>query len=599
MKRFLCLFLISIMLVSCLGACGQATPGGTDTTAAPLTDSTTAAPQTTAPVTTEAVTEAPAPQIPIVVDGKTDYRIVRSKNADAETLNILIEIRNTMKKKLGVTPTLATDLDGGTEAAAARVDILFGETAHPESKQALEQLNGSNYIITFVGNKLVINATGAKALQDAADAFIDLIENQGSEGSFSLAENFCLTGSFNLKGTRLQKLPTYDGAIATDFCQLGNQDDLIIFADVNLDEHIAYCRKLEKEGYRLYTENNPEGNAFATYLSDKEIVTVQYYAYNDTARVIVGPLLGLPTLEKDNVYEKVTTPKLAQLGLETDSNHKNGMCYVFQLSDGSYIIIDGGFNRARDSQQLVDFMFKHAPNPREITIAAWIITHSDGDHWGAFRHFVKNFGSNTRIHVEQVIAAVSGGKVFPEGTAKHADTLALDVQSLSGDAKLVRAHIGQKFFLRDATVEMLYTIEAFAPNVHTINNVASIIFTLDIAGQRFFFPGDATNEGFDIMVKLFGKSIKSDFVQTAHHGYNTSSSGSSSAVMRGYTNAAPSVVLWPVGFEDYPDLSTNYFYNTHLINLSSVKEIIVAGNRDVIIELPYTWGTSGYETIIK
>ena len=40
-------------------------------------------------------------------------------------------------------------------------------------------------------------------------------------------------------------------------------------------------------------------------------------------------------------------------------------------------------------------------------------------------------------------------------------------------------------------------------------------------------------------------------------------------------------------------------YSAHLVNLESTKEIFVAGSRVIRLMLPYTVGTSGYESILK
>ena len=58
------------------------------------------------------------------------------------------------------------------------------------------------------------------------------------------------------------------------------------------------------------------------------------------------------------------------------------------------------------------------------------------------------------------------------------------------------------------------------------------------------------------------------------------------------------VVFWPIGNQDYSGMSSRA-YSAHLQNLKSTKEIFVAGSRQVRIMLPYTYGTSGSESILK
>ena len=96
---------------------------------------------------------------------------------------------------------------------------------------------------------------------------------------------------------------------------------------------------------------------------------------------------------------------------------------------------------------------------------------------------------------------------------------------------------------------------------------------------------------------MYGDYLKADFVQTAHHGYTTGTSAYN-GVTGVYTKSASPVVIWPIGMKDYAGLHTRA-YNAHLQNLPTTTEIIVAGAREVRFQLPYTFGTSGFETILK
>lgn len=131
----------------------------------------------------------------------------------------------------------------------------------------------------------------------------------------------------------------------------------------------------------------------------------------------------------------------------------------------------------------------------------------------------------------------------------------------------------------------------------TYFNTSSVVFTLNIAGQQFLILGDASNDALTIVSSMYGDYLKSDFIQTAHHGYTTGSSAYS-GVTKTYTLTAAPVVLWPVGAKDYAGMSSRA-YDAHLQNLETTKEIIVAGARDVSFKLPYTYGSSGATTILK
>ena len=102
-----------------------------------------------------------------------------------------------------------------------------------------------------------------------------------------------------------------------------------------------------------------------------------------------------------------------------------------------------------------------------------------------------------------------------------------------------------------------------------------------------------------LAIKMYGDTLKADFVQVAHHGAGTGST-SSGGVMDVYTKSASPVVLWPVGVgEAGYAKQIKIKRNIYLTELETTKEIFVAGYRIVRLPLPYTIGTSGCESILK
>jgi hypothetical protein len=114
-----------------------------------------------------------------------------------------------------------------------------------------------------------------------------------------------------------------------------------------------------------------------------------------------------------------------------------------------------------------------------------------------------------------------------------------------------------------------------------------MILSITIAGQRIMITGDASNDAFDKTVKMYGASLKSDILQPAHHGGNTGvDSNSATAVAEGYKLMSPSVVIWPASDESY-ESSKKTMFNKALLSLNTLKKVVVAGDRDFIVTLPY------------
>ena len=87
-------------------------------------------------------------------------------------------------------------------------------------------------------------------------------------------------------------------------------------------------------------------NLFATMCCEDGYVSLSYMNYNHTVCIVTDPMDGrkAPDLEP-RAYEKLTSPKLTFVDLVSPIAQKegNGLCIIYTLSDGSYIVYDGGF----------------------------------------------------------------------------------------------------------------------------------------------------------------------------------------------------------------------------------------------------------------
>ncbi|MBQ8396603.1 MAG: MBL fold metallo-hydrolase [Clostridia bacterium] len=577
--------LIALLAVMLLTACGGSA-AQTDTT----TDLTSAdTPETT----------APAEELAIIENGAANYRIIRHEEASSAAVKAATRVRELIGQETGVYPDLSTDWHRkDADLDHTTLEILVGATDYTESASALAGILYGDYIVTRVDNKLVINAWCDAGLEAAVTALGRELFNRAEAGSFTLPADIRLTGT---KVDIVNALPVYDGGNVRAIYDAGNQNQVLIVDDTTPDEYAAYRRAIETAGYTLYTENAIADNRFATYVSDQYVINAGYYAYETASRIIIEPRTTLPALEDENKYESKIQPSFAMLGLEHDSNGvlvQNGLCFIFQLADGSYIVVDGGFPRQRDAKAIYDYLYAHAPDPNDITVAGWFITHAHSDHYAAYNLFSQTYAD--KVKVEYVIGN------FPSDTARIEGGLGTEgsvgpqieqnVARFEG-AQFIKAHTGYQFFMRDARIEVLYTLESYAPGVLSYFNTTSLIFTVEIAGQKFNILGDASNDACNIAYKMYGDTLKSDFVQTAHHGYTTGSTayGGVTAV---YSASAAPVVLWPVGEKDYAGMSSRA-YDAHLQELAATKEIFVAGSREVRFMLPYAAGTSGYASILK
>ena len=598
MKKLLLLALALVMTLSMLCACGNNTGPAEDTTTADTT-------------TTVAETEAPAPQtVDIVVDGKSMYSVIRDEDAETSALVVTHarKIITQLKNLTGATAKLETDwVKRGQELDHTKYEILVGVTDHPETREVMSSLNYGEWAIRVIGNKIVVFGFSDTTQAHAVNRFNRLLEKGVSEDGKSIslmAEDLNITESHD---TQMSALPLYEGGHFSAFYKAGNDVNEVIIADTNLEEYKNYLKKLEANGFTCYTTHQITENHFATYTNDKYTVTAGYYDYETSARVLIEPLAPAVGLESENVYTPVTTSQITMLGMEYKNNDggytSNGLSVLIRLTDGRFIVVDGGFNRAKHSSELMRHLKEqsadYAKSMKDITIAAWIITHPHGDHDGMIygrysdfmgitvERFIVNFLSESELTKADNSDSVGGNWNTSEGF-EYAKVL---TAAKALKATVHQVHVGQVFWLADLKMEVLYTIESFGPKVCNALNTTSIVLRMEFGGKTVYLStGDATGNGMEICTKMYGDYLQSDIIQVCHHGYGTW--GNDSAMIKAYQTINAPTVLWPQGLNAFPTYQ-KVAYNAVLFTVPNYKEVYVSGAEgdSIILPIPYTVGT--------
>ena len=148
----------------------------------------------------------------------------------------------------------------------------------------------------------------------------------------------------------------------------------IVFEGVEADETRMYVKKLEAAGFVKHAENKIDDVLFYTYYNDDCVLTV---IWTDQRRctlmtVTVDPrgMTNLVPPANENTWTKVIESSFTQVGLYYDPDREanaayrimmyvSGMCYVMRLEDGSFIVIDGGYNYELHADHIYETMKKH------------------------------------------------------------------------------------------------------------------------------------------------------------------------------------------------------------------------------------------------
>lgn len=477
----------------------------------------------------------------VVKDGQV-AAVIYPATADPgvmETANTVVTALKNLTKVKG----LCSEVEGVAHNPDI-VEILIGLTDYDESKQAYETLAYGDGAVRVVGKKIVVIGHSNSDVSIAANKLIFALNTAKDEsGNIRLSKDYSISVS---NRPLLSKLPMMNG-ILPRIEEAGQGSIKLIFESVSAAQTKGYVAELEKAGYARYAENKIDNNLYYTHRSDESIVTVIWAdrSQKPTMSVTVDPISitnPVPSFS-ENQWTKVVESTFTQVGLYNDPDREanaaardmkyiSGMCYVMRLEDGSFIVIDGGYNYELHADHIYETLKKQAPDPDNIVIAAWILSHSHGDHIPFFLHFCPKYGD--KVTVEKVIHSFP----FSEG-----DTILNRVQSTFPNAKFYKSHAGQKYYLRNATVEILYTSDLYRNNVESMEetNNASQVFTITANGTKFMIFGDYYNGWDKTMKDLYSaQTLKSDVMQHTHHGVG----GSSDEFVR---TVGASYVFWPVG----------------------------------------------------
>ncbi len=615
--KLLALLLALILAFSSFVGC---TPAGTpEETIAPgesLND--TGAPDT------EPIPEGPA-LYTLVSGSKAHVKIVRPANLATNDMPVrtAIEIRKIINNVTNVSPELGDDwIQDGQNHDSSTLEILIGSTNYPETAEAVKGLTYGEYTIKAIGNKIVIFSYTDSGYTKALNQMISVIRNSvtdEADGTKTLTISAEQVDLVKQSDSMTAALPVYEGGKFTSVTDMGDGCYGVIIEDTSPEEYNTYLTKLAGAGYRTYCTNEIIGSLFATLYTDKYTVNAGYYNNMDEVRVIIEPFEEdtLPTKKSDAA--PVTTSQVSMIGVEGIYNkeyQQNGMCIIYRLSDGSFIIVDGGHHgnsgiyAANIIKALREQSKDYAKTDAEITIAAWIISHPHTDHFGTLMNEYKQF---TKFNFERIMCnfwpeaafetAQKTTSSFATGLYKNYNKTVSVAREIGVD--YVVPHVGQVWWFGDTAFEFLYTIESYLPTVANAFNTSSIIFrsiTTDASGKKTtaIITGDATGYAFNICNKMYKNELQCDIMQVAHHGGGTG--GSNNGTQSAYSLMKPSVILWPVGANYFPNVEKNTYNHVLLKGKNpNFAELYIAGwqGNTVTLPLPYTLGTAITNNIVE
>lgn len=553
-------------------------------------------------------TSEPIPMLYVLNGGESDFAVVYDEDLDNEKTSAEndrrdLEVEWSMKimEKLnhaaGKTAVLlGQDWDKkALTAPTESYEILIGTVNRYETHEVMKTLAPNEYTVRVVGNKIVLFGWNLTTLQMAVNSFMDLMASGiTADASFGLAEDFNLTGSTDKWFT---DIPPYTNGTLTAAYDAGHGALALLYEDTNWNDYDQYRTSLADTGFSLYLETVTDDNCFATYTSKDAMVHLYWLPNTKSVRIVTSARPDvLPPVQIEPDRSPGPYPvTVTQMGLDYDSGNF-GMGYIFTLSDGGFVIYDGGGPHGEDEDRLYSLLKTLCPID-EIRIEAWILTHAHGDHYGVLTKFASKYGKevkldtlymNTPEYLEMYNSwnfDQSGDKAIPNAAA-----------AMGG--KICKLYTGQYFYTGngDLRIDVLYTHEALFPTPLTVFNNSSMVTRVtsrptENGSQSILFLGDTQTESSGAMTEMYTSALKSDIVQVAHHGYD----GASLAV---YKQADPAMLLWPTSSAELEALTRNPASSTwfHRIDYSiryemHVQELFPADRVSKQFAFPYTIGS--------
>ena len=389
-----------------------------------------------------------------------------------------------------------------------------------------------------------------------------------------------------MKQINIPALPAFG---ETEFFENRENERSAVVMIPHADSHAfsEYCRLFESCGWEQKEDRRTDTHLYASYTDGENALFINYFPTVRELSVVTETGCGYFSYS-DRPQSTAASAEITQLELEDF-----GMSYVIRLSDGRFIVIDGGRDFVPDRNRLYGCLKDQSVHEKPI-IAAWILTHPHPDHFHLFVGFMEDHADD--VVIEKFIFN------FPECTdLAHYPSLAdkdprfdydnsapifipkmLEQMKKTG-APVYTAHTGQIYPIGDAVCEVLASMD---DTIHSSNNInaSSLVIRMELAGQVILWAADAPFSVSKLPEKYAGY-LKADILQVPHHGFQ---SGTAESEIRSYKLIGPKVCLLPVSdYNAYTIFCTHKESTRFLMTKAGIGELIT-GTPTRTISLPYT-----------
>lgn len=274
-----------------------------------------------------------------------------------------------------------------------------------------------------------------------------------------------------------------------------------------------------------------------------------------------------------------------------------GMAYVIQLSDGRFIMIDGGEHFDKDGERIFRYLCESAQGEKPV-IATWFFTHGHSDHIQLAARFMEEYKNEVEIEkiAYNIPTDIDYDGYDKTSSRKNDEAEAMWFQAVEKYPNEI-LHVlrtGDEFTIDNVKVNVLTTAFEKYPDPPTNRNHTSAVMKFTFScGTSFLVFGDAGGERLfnlieqDSPIYCSDEMLKSDIMQVPHHGLAVARSDGYDKVLALYRKVAPKICFWPQKatrfYNDPWCQGEQYSYNRYL--MESVKEKNFHHTQTVVVDM--------------
>ncbi len=506
----------------------------------------------------------------IIADGEAYYTLVYPEGLAPEALAWKNSFVSGVRKSFGVSVPVSFDI--ALPADDARQEIRIGQTNRADAVPAGVTDSDAWYLIRREGNSVAVNGSSGYMLALAVNAFAEKLVTDTERKTVVMADvvnEEVILKDYCAPKWELDCVPPYTGStlwsvaydcgtsVAAYRAEVTPEKDayMVTVTGTNAKEYAAYLEKLKGVGYTVTAERNAEGDLYTTLENAVRRVHAYFINYQSRVRIIAEPT-SISSSVSAFSYTAPKTDRGAEIylyGLNMDSGGYNpngkddsylnttgfincGACLIIRLSDNSIIFIDGGNkqqmvglkNDSAPMKQLNDFLHEITGKgaKEKITIACWYLTHNHSDHLAGFYEFLNTYSGLYDLERVCVNPPSPALAMESEGERNTLTKLSMLIATRYPGCLCLKPHTGMKFTLADAEFDIVFTHEdqaSVTANKLTVSgaNDCCTVARVVAGGMSMMILGDMNTATQDVILEMrSNKTLQSDIVQVAHHGFN-------------------------------------------------------------------------------